>query len=332
MHIALSILLFCLLVFLSGFFSGSETALTSLSKTKIRKIVLLKKSLHKIFSKWLQYPQGLLTTILVGNTIVNISLSAFATITALQIFYRFNRQIVELTTWFFVTTCILLLGEILPKIYSRSNPERVAITAIKPLFILNKILIPIIKPIMFLVDTFTRTTSGEPISKMTSLSVEEIRTAIVDSGKRGGIHHETSKMLEGALKLAKIKVKEIMIPKEKVEAVDISTNPQDVLDRIIETGRSRVPVYSGDKNKIVGVVLLKDVKDKFSVDLVRPIYNVSEDKKVSELLHEFQKGTTHCADVVDSKGNLKGFVTLEDILEEIIGEIVDEYELAKQKA
>ncbi len=335
MLIISGIILTILFFLLSAFFSGSETALTSLSKYKIKKIVILKKSLHTTFSKWLQYPQDLLTTILVGNTMVNISTSALVTVIAVKIFASSNREAVEFLTWIIVTFLILIFGEIIPKIYSRSNPERIVLSIIKPLVFINRFIYPVVRPIIWFVDKFTKSTATVPASKMSSLSVEEIRNVIIDSSHSGQIEQETTKMLEGALRLPKVEVSQIMQSSDKVDCVNIEEDIEKVIDKLLETGRSRVPVYSGDRNKIVGIVMLKDLvsssKIEFSPEIIRPVYYVCLDKKVNELLREFQRGTTHCAVVTDKDGNMKGFVTLEDIIEEIVGEIVDEYELAKQK-
>jgi len=338
MLIIFGIILTILFFSLSAFFSGSETALTSLSKYKIKKIVTLRKSLQNIFSKWLQYPQDLLTTILVGNTVVNILTSALATVIAVKTFTFLGREVVEFLTWIVITTMILIFGEIMPKIYSRSNPERTVLSVIRPLVSINRVISPFIKPIIWFVDKFTNTSVVIPASKMSFLSIEEIKNVIFESSAGGQIEKETTKMLEGALKLSRIEVSQIMQSSEKVACVNIEDNPEKIIDKLIETGRSRIPVYSEDRNKIIGIVLLKDLissskieKLEFDSEIIRPVYSVPLNKKVDELLHEFQKGTTHCAVVVDSDGNMKGFVTLEDIIEEIVGEIVDEYELAKQK-
>jgi CBS domain containing-hemolysin-like protein len=226
----------------------------------------------------------------------------------------------------------------MPKIYSRGNPERIVLSVIRPLVSINRFFLTFIKPIIWFVDRITKSSVTVPASKMSSLSVEEIKSVIIESSAGGQIETDTTKMLEGALKLSKIEVSQIMQPSEKVECVSIEDNPQKVVDKLIETGRSRIPVYSENRNKIVGIVLLKDLitsskveRIEFNSEIIRPVYSVPLNKKVDELLREFQRGTTHCAVIVDSEGNMKGFVTLEDIIEEIVGEIVDEYELAKQK-
>ncbi|MEW6042132.1 MAG: hemolysin family protein [Elusimicrobiota bacterium] len=326
----------------SFFMSMSETAITSLSKYRIRKIVAIQKSLSELFLKWLNYPQHFLTTILVGNTVANLMMGMLATYLSVTLFekstLKFNRSSIEFSSWIFITVSMIIFCELSPKILARSNPERISITVIRLLGIVSKILSPVTQPIIWFVNIITGGTKYIPASRVSSLTIEDLRLAVVETLKRGGIESETTDMLEGALKLAKIKVGDVMVHSSKVDTVDITLDKEEIIDRLIETGRSRVPVYSGDKNKIIGIVLLKDLIStkketlvQFNEDIIRPIITVTPEKKVSDLLHEFQKGAAHCAVVVDSKDNFKGFITLEDILEEIVGEMLDEYDLAKRR-
>jgi CBS domain containing-hemolysin-like protein len=345
MDLVLDLSVLLVLFFFSAFFSGSETALTSLSRYRLKKIATMEKSLKKVLSKWLAYPQQILVIILIGNTVVNIFISALATLTVLRIFSNiFRREILEFATWILVTFLILLFGEILPKIYSRSNPEQVTLKTAKPLGILSRILFPFIKPVMLLVDKFVPNMAFLPMGKITSLTIEEIRNIVLDSSSRGLLYKETGEMLEGVLKLGQMKVDDIMVPARKVDSVNIEQGSAEVINKLVEIGRSRIPVYKGDRTKIKGVVLLKDLLSKtnilssdyniaeFPSDIVRPAYFIPPNKKVSELLYEFQRGVSNCAVVVDKSEKLKGFVTLEDILEEIVGEILDEYDVIKSGA
>lgn len=336
MLIFFSLILILFLLFLSFFFSGAEAALSSLSKYKIRKITALQKPLRKIFSKWLQYPQDFLTTILVGNAVSNILVSSIATFIAIQIFDKFlSREIIEFAAWLFITAFIITFCDIVPKMYGKSNPERMSLLVITPIGFINKIIYPLIKPFIWFAGGVLGIKSARPVSKINSITAEEVRNIVLDSGRRGILGKETTKMLEGMLKLSKIRVSEIMVPIDKVESVNIDNSSEKIMDDLLETGRSRVPVYSGSRNRIIGIVLLKDLVNtgqnesiEFSKSLIRPAHFVTADEKVSKLLSEFRKGTSHCAIVIDYKNDVKGFLTLEDVLEEIVGEIIDEYELA----
>ncbi|MBU2567909.1 MAG: hemolysin family protein [Elusimicrobia bacterium] len=321
--------LIVIFLFFSAFFSGSETALTSLSKHRIKKIIAIRKSFREVFYRWLYYPQDMLTTILVGNTLVNITISTMATVLAVSLFSSHKRWVVETGAWIFITGIVLVFGEVMPKIFTRSRPERISIKVIRPLAVINKMFYPVMKPILFMLDIFTKSDFSTSVSRASLFSVDEIKGAVTDAGRRGLMEKDTTQMLEGALKLTKIKAREIMVPATKIETVDIDISPGNIIDKLLETGHSRVPVYSGDRNKITGIVLLKDLAGAgvdFDMELIRPAYHVPPDKSVIELLSDFQKGSTHCAVVTDSKGMFTGFITLEDILEEVVGEVVDEYE------
>ncbi|OIO72806.1 MAG: hypothetical protein AUJ85_09250 [Elusimicrobia bacterium CG1_02_37_114] len=343
MILLLEITVLVFLFFLSAFFSASETALTSVSRSKIKKIVRIKKSFGEILARWLQYPQFLLTTILVGNTVTNIFISTLATVIALAIFSPplVKREILEPLVWILTTSALLIFGEILPKIYSKSNPERITLSVIDPLTLISKILSPLIFPLLWLVDRFVPKNDFVPVATvgiMSSLTTEEMRNIVLDSSEKGGLEKETGSMLDGVLKLDKMKVSEIMIPLDKIDSIDIDTPADRIMDRLLETGRSRIPVYKENRKKIAGVILMKDIitqgregMNTFSENIVRPPYIISEKEKVIDLLHKMQDGTTHCAFISDARGNLKGFLTLEDILEKIVGEISDEYDLAIEK-
>ena len=339
-----NILIIIMLFLLSAFFSGSETALTSLSRYRLKKIAVLEKSLKAVLSKWLVYPQQILATILVGNTIVNILISTMATLTVVSAFSGiFRREVLEVGTWLVITFLILLFGEIVPKIHARNNPEQVTLNSSRFLGMLSKIIYPLIRPVLALMDRFVPNLGFIPMGRITSLSIEEIKSIVMDSSSRGLLYQETGKMLEGVLKLGQMKVSEIMVPANKVDSVDIEQDARKAVEKIVETGRSRVPVYAKDRARIRGIVLMKDLLSKtnlfsqggkiegFPKDIIRPAYFIQRDKKASELLYELQRGISNCAVVVDGNGGMRGFVTIEDILEEIVGEILDEYDVLKAR-
>ena len=269
----------------------------------------------------------------------NIFLSSLSTLLAIALFEKYiSRELIEFLVWLSVTIFIITFCEIIPKIYAKSNPEKMSLLVIKPIGLLNRIIYPIARPFIWFSGSILGIKSTMPVSKINSITAEEIRKIILDSGSKGLLGKETAQMLDGMLKLSRIKVSDIMAPVEKIESVNIDEPPEKVIDALLETGRSRIPVYSGDKKNITGIVLLKDLvtagnreKIEFTPDLVRPAHFVTMDEKISSLLLEFRKGTTHCAVVIDYNLNIKGFVTLEDVLEEIVGEIIDEYELAYSK-
>ena len=334
------LVLLLLLICLSAFFSLSESALTSISKYRIKKLLILKKISKDILTKWLIHPQYLLTTILVGDTIVNIIISITATILFIRLLSNIiNKELIELISWLIITFITIIFCEITPKIYGRNNPEYVTIKSIRLLNFIMKLFAPLVNPLIFLINRFVPDMSFIFKGSVSKLTMDELKNIISDSNNRGLIQKETGSLLEGIFKIDKLKVSEIMIPADRVDVVDISdleTNPDNVIDRLIEIGHSRIPVYKNDRNKIIGIILIKDIAfismkgdNRLLENIIRPAYFIPVDKKVSELLHEFQKGITHCAVVIDKNNKFTGFVTLENIIEEIVGEILDEYDLSE---
>jgi CBS domain containing-hemolysin-like protein len=168
--------------------------------------------------------------------------------------------------------------------------------------------------------------------------MEEISGLIGEANSTGVLAKDTSQMLERVLKLGELKVSSIMTPVKDIEAVNLYQEEEKFLDLVVETSRSRVPVYNSNLNKLAGFIHTKDIlwcwkknKECFSREIIRPPYFVSPDKKVYELLKEFQSGKTHMAFVVDGVGNVIGLVTLEDVLEDIVGEILDEYDIKEAR-
>ena len=335
-----------LLFLLSAFWSGSEIALTSLSKYRIKKIIALKKSLSAPLMQWLRSPYYLLTTILVGNTITNLVLSFFATVLVLHVFlplnsfklgifsFIHNREFLEFAVWVCITFLLLIIAEVTPKIYSRSNPEKVTSFALPVLSRIANLFIPLAWPIKQGIRLIFPKAELFPVGKLTALSMDETKELIKEAGLSGMLAGETSQMLERVLKLGEVTIDKIMTPLDKVEAVNIDQGQEIFLDLVIETGRSRVPVYHASVNRMAGFIHTKDLlelwQDTSEIDidaLIRPPYFVSKNKKIYDLMKELQSGRTHMAFVTDEMENLVGIVTLEDILEEIVGEILDEYDL-----
>jgi len=216
----------------------------------------------------------------------------------------------------------------MPKIFGRSNPERTSIAVIKAVNAVGGIF----RPFMF---PWRKT---YPSSRFSSFTVEDIRAAVGEVLMKDGVEPETTLMLERILDFPALKAGDVMIPASRVSAVDISGDSASVAGRLAQAGHAQIPVYSGDKNRITGVVLLKELIDsrtgsvRFSEDIVRPVINVNPRQKVGDILREFQKGITHCAVVTNKKGVFKGIVILDDILKKIIGELSDEYEHARKKS
>ncbi len=325
---------------LSAFWSAAETALTSLSKYRIKKLIALNRHLSSMLGQWLKSPYYLLTTILVGNTTNDLILSSLATVIILNvcspIFGVVPRGLVEFIDWIGVSFLLLVIGGMTPKIFARRNPEKVTMALLPALSKVMKVSGYIISPFTNSLRFLFPRLSLVPVGRLSYISLEEIHGLIMEANTTGALAKETSLMLERVLKLGELNVSQIMTPVNNIEAVNLYLPEEKFLDLVVETGRSRVPVYNSNMNKIAGFVHTKDLlwcwkknSECFSREIIRPPYFVSPDKKVYDLLKEFQKGKTHMAFIADGVGNVVGLVTLEDVLEDIVGEILDEYDLKR---
>ncbi|MBN1822971.1 MAG: HlyC/CorC family transporter [Endomicrobiales bacterium] len=341
MLLFLGFIVLTVLFVMSAVWSGAETALSSLSKYRIKKLIAINKPLSALLGQWLKAPYYLLSTILIGNTTNDLILSGLSTYIVLQVsvsvFHIVPRGVVEFFTWLLVTFVLLIFGEITPKVFSRMNPEKVTITLLPFLTAVMKLSKIIIWPFTAPIKLLFPKLSLVPVGRLTYISLEEIHGLISEANDSGMLAKDTSTMLERVLKLGELKVSQIMTPISDIEAVNLYQDEEKFLDMVVETGRSRVPVYNSSLNKIAGFVHTKDIlwcwkknNECFSREVIRPPYFVPPEKKVSEIIREFQSGRTHIAFVADAIGNVLGLVTLEDVLEEIVGEILDEYDLKRE--
>jgi len=235
----------------------------------------------------------------------------------------------------FLLACVMaLLGELLPKSLADRHPRPIAFAVAWPIQVMAWIFYPLVRFLAGVNDLIVRATGGKAPAGLPYVTEEEIRT-LVDAGEEGGtIEQEEKEMIEGVLELGKTLVREVMVPRTDILAVEVETPLLETIDPILEAGHSRVPVYQGTIDHIVGLLYVKDLirplrdcpTDRSLRDLLRQAYFVPETKYVDDLLRELQQQRTHMAVVVDEYGGTAGLVTIEDLLEEIVGEIQDEYD------
>jgi len=316
------------LIIMSAFFSGAEIALTSLSPAKIKTL----KSDHHFGSKAIynlkQKPEILLITILLGNTLVNISATVVATIWGLRIFG--NTAIGVVTG--VLTFTILIFGEMAPKTYSQKHAESVARMVAPPLLWLTYILYPIIWLLEKLIHGLMWIMKAK--SPIRTMSEEEL-LAMVDIGtKEGVIEEEEQELIENVLEFADTTVEEIMTIESEIDSLEIETTARNAAEFFTTHSHSRIPIYRDNIDNIVGILTVHDIL-KITHNKDNPIKNLTDyrfpapivvpkTKSISKLFREFQKRRQHIAIVVDERGHTVGLVTMEDILEEIVGDIVDE--------
>ena len=317
--LVVTIVLLCL----SALMSGSEAALFSLTHREKQQMEESGDSRDHAILAQLANVDRLLATILIANNLVNICV----VITSSR-FLDMIMQIESLTIEFIiksvvVTFLLLLFGEILPKVFSQSRPYNFSRMVIYPIKVVSAIVYPI---------SYILVRTGGKISRMASrnaeISMEELADAV---DMTAGSSKEEKKMLSGIVNFVNTEVEQIMRPRIDIVALDIKTPYEQVKQLIIEAGYSRIPVYDEDLDNIKGALYVKDLLphihcgDEFGwQQLIRKIYFVPEHKKIDDLLHDFQENKIHIAIVVDEYGATQGLVSLEDILEEVVGEISDE--------
>jgi putative hemolysin len=324
MTFELTLLAICL--FLSGFFSSSETALFSISKIKALHIAKDNSKTGFLILKMKEDSHTLLTTILIGNNLVNISASSIAT--SLAIFY-FKSNAVGIATGI-MTLLILIFGEIFPKSFANHNNIMVARIVIYPIFWLSKLFFPLIYMLSFIPKLHgNMDTSHETVTE------DELMTMVEVVNEDGEIKEEEKELISNIFEFDDTSCSEIMTPRADMYVIDVSQKLE--IGAILKTGYSRIPVIEGSIDNIIGILHVKDLFASFqkacasqagtSLDvkqIMKKPYFIPETQKLDSLLHDFKQKKNHIAVVVDEHGGVSGIVTLEDVIEEIIGEIVDE--------
>jgi putative hemolysin len=334
MSFVMELVILFFLIILSFFFSATETALTSLSKLKTKHLIEIKKT--AALNMWIEHPNRLLTTILVGNTIVNLAAASLTTYMALHFAagLHLSETVSVILATALITVVLLILGEITPKTFSKHNPEKVAVLTIRALVMMHYLLAPLVKGLVFIISPLVRLLGGRLSSESAYLTVDEIRSLIDVGEKEGIIQKEEREMIHSVLKFGDIIVKEVMTPRIDMDCADLNNDKEKIIDRIVETGHSKVPVYKDNMDNVQGVVYVKDLLNSWRnnqlivmEDMIRPTHYVPETKKVNTLLREFKKGGFQMAIVVDEYGVTSGLVTAKDLVEEIVGDIINEYDL-----
>ena len=326
-----ALLIILLLLLLSAFFSGSETAFFSLPRLYLKKLEKSKSSSAKRILKLLSRPRQLLITILLGNTFVNMGISSLGALLAIGIAqkHKFNTS-TALTIQVIITTIVIVLfGEIIPKLTALATANKFAQIASLPLqFFSYLFYVPV-----WLIDKFNLLLSRKkPVDRhMTEkVTTEEIHNLIQSESSKHTLDEDEKKMLVGLFRFKDAKITEIYVPRVKVRAIEENSSLEELKELIVSTGYSRIPVYRKTIDEIVGIIYVKDLilylEKKTIRELMRPAWFVTENMKVQTLLNQFKQKKMQMAIVVDEVGGTSGIISLEDILEEIVGEIQDEYD------
>lgn len=321
-------ILLLVLLFLSGFFSASEIALFSVTRLKVRRLMEQNVPGAAMIQRLKENPQRALTTILIGNNIMNVAAAAIATKLALQVF---NNNAVAIATGV-MTLLLLVFGEIVPKYFAARFNTRMALISAPIIWGLSVAMLPLVKFFQYLLAGFDKLL-GVKKAKQPTLTEEELKS-IVQMGREEGAIKETERsMIQRIFDFDNIPISEVMTRKADMRMVSAKSKVRDVLSSKEQKQYSRLPVYLKSRDKVVGVLYVKDALGLTSTKgmngtlvekiMRKPLF-VPETKKLDSLLRQFQRTKEHMAIVVDEHGSIVGLITIEDVLEEIVGEIMDE--------
>lgn len=316
-----------LLLFGSAFFSASENAFFSLGPADNDELENDDSSTSTLIKELLERPKKLLATILIGNNIVNVGIAVLSTIFIEQTFEFHNETVKLVIQVIVVTFIILLLGEVMPKVYATQNPLKTARIFARPLSWLETIFHPLsyvmVKGTGFL---------DKRVKQNTSLSVDQLSQAL-ELTNEDSLDQEENNILRGIVNFGNTDVTQVMRPRIDVKAIEASASYDEMLALVKDYGYSRVPIYNETLDQVVGILHIKDLlphlqrNDDFEwLTLIRKPFYVPENKKIDDLMKDFQAKKIHLAVVVDEYGGTSGIVTFEDIIEEIVGEINDEFD------
>jgi len=320
-----------LLIVLSAFFSSSEIAMFSLPAHRTEALVEDGIPGAKTLRQLKEDPHRLLVTILVGNNLVNIAMSSIAT--GLLAMYFTQGEAVAIAT-FGITAIVLLFGESAPKSYAVENTESWALRISKPLKLAEKVLLPLILFFDYLTRIVNKITGGRSAIETSYVTREEIQD-IIETGEREGVlDEEEREMLQRTLRFNDTIAKEVMTPRLDMTAVSKDTSVREALETAIQSGHARLPVYEGSLDNVIGVVHIRDLvrdldygeaisDDIVLSDIIEPTLHVPESKNVDDLLTEMRAERLHMVIVIDEFGTTEGLVTMEDLTEEIVGEILE---------
>ena len=329
--IIISLIVLAILLLTSGLISGSEAAFFSLSPSEKEEFKVEKEKKTYFVNYLIERPKGLLATILVINNFVNVAIVILSSYVLNDIYPRHGNEAVHfLIEVILITLIILLFGEVIPKIYATKNASKFSVFMGTPLYYLNRI-----PPVSWISAGLVKGTGFiQRIGKRGKIKIssDELEHALALTREDSDTDEE-HKILEGIVRFGNTEVSQIMKSRVDVHAIEESLDLNNVMEIILECGHSRIPIYRETFDNIVGVLFIKDLlphinDNTFSdwLTLIRKPFFVTENKKIDDLLKEFQDKKIHIAFVVDEYGGTSGIVTLEDVLEEIVGDITDEFD------
>ena len=330
MSLSTQLILFIIALTLAALFAFLETAFTALRLFKLKELELSVAKYKKLFVSWEKNPQRILITILIANNLAHVVASVLISEIMQQCLGNWGLFIgIGLAT-----IMILIFGEIIPKSFAKTHHERFFGSFLWLVNVLFHLEYPFVTVLLKIADTFFSKVGGKNImEKEEAVSEKEIEFLIDYSDEKGLMETEKTEMLQNIFGLGQTLVKEILIPKTDMVLINVDSSIDQAIKVLQESRYSRLPVFKNDDDNIIGIIYQKDIFDmlhksekKTVKELLRPVLFIPETQKINQLLREFLKKRMHMAIAIDEFGSISGLVTLEDIIEEIVGEISDEHE------
>jgi CBS domain containing-hemolysin-like protein len=327
----INLILLVVLILLAAVTAASETAVVAASRLKLRRLAAEGSRAAKILLKILETPERFFGTILVANNVVDVLLASI--VTAMTIYFVGNESKgVFLAT--VIVSAVIIIAEVSGKTLAAKNPVKLSLALAEAVRFLIWVFSPVVKVLAAITNAIVNLVGGRTSGKASLVLEEEVRSFIKLGELEDSLHREKYKMLSKVFDFSDVLVRAVMTPKEKIVSVDVDAKIDDILSKALESGYSRLPVYKGSTEHIIGMINMKDLLSLSTSnglivmqDIIYPPVFIDSSKKVAELLKDFQKGHTHIAIVTGPGGSLEGLITLEDLLEEIVGEINDEYDV-----
>ena len=329
----IGLIVLCLLLIASALISSSETAIFSLQPADINDLESRDDSKSKLLLKLREKPKTLLATILIGNNLVNVTITLLSTYIISQMFdirnYPVAAFILEVVV---VTSLLLIIGEITPKIYASKQAVKIARFMARPL----SVLIMIFRPLSRILVKSTSFMDKHLEKKKGEISIDDLSTA-VDIATETSVLAEERQMLKGIASFSEKEVSNVMRPRIDIVGIDYGMPFAEMLETVIKSGFSRIPVYKESLDNMSGILYVKDLLPYLDAEsyewhkLIRPAFFVPENRKINDLFQDFREKKIHIAIVVDEYGGTSGLITMEDVIEEIVGDISDEFDKEKQE-
>ncbi len=324
--LALQITAIIILVICSAYFSATETAFTSVNRIRIKNMAGEGNKRAKLVLKLIEKYDKLLTTILIGNNLVNIAMTAVATVLFIGIYGRYGATVATIV----ITLIVLVFGEISPKSLAKESAEKFALMT-APLI---NFLVLVLSPVNLIFTGWKKMlVKLFRMENTQNFTEDELITIVEEAETEGSIDNEQSELIQNAIEFNDLTAQEVMTPRVEITAVDLEEyKEEEVAELFKDTGYSRMPVYEHDMDNIAGIINQKDFHNCIAgtgrdiSEIIKPVVFVAESMKIALLLRKMQQIKTHMAVIVDEYGGTEGIVTMEDIVEELVGEIYDEHD------